>query len=148
MDAATLITESVMNDGMSALVGEVNADEAFAVVRAGQHEASARIGTRVVVGYPDRLESHDHEGEEEAMICFAGILAHALEREGVALVVTTGDETAMRARAASAEDDFRSLIMARLAAGTIDPQHAARLLMGRTGGIAAVLNSLGIGIAE
>lgn len=146
MDANLLITESVLNDGMSALVGEVTADEAFAVMRDGRHEAAARLGTRVLVGYPDRLESHDHEGTEEAMICFAGILASAINGD-VPLVITTGDEASLRARAASADADFHALITARLAAGTIDPAHAARLLIG-SGGLAAVLGSLGIGIAE
>lgn len=148
MDAALLITESVLNDGMSALIGEITADEAFAVILNGRHEAAARVGTRVVTGTPDELSSHNHEGVEEAMICFAGILDTYLNHEGVALVVTTGVETSLRRRAASSEDDFRSLITARLAAGTIDPEYATRLLMGRSGGIAAVLNSLGIGFVE
>jgi hypothetical protein len=128
MDAALLITESVINQGMSALISEITADEAYALVHEGQHQAAARVGTVVVTGHANGIDTHDHEGIEEAMICFAGILADAIER-GAAIVVTSGDEATMRARAASADDDFRTLILTRVATGSMEAATGNALLM-------------------
>lgn len=128
MEASLLITESVINAGMSALVAEVTADEAFAWIHEGEHYAVARIGSVNLVGGPDAVDRHDHDGEEEAMICFASHVAMVM-RDGDALVVTTGDEAALRARAQTSDDDFRALVMTRVATGSMSPATGQALLM-------------------
>lgn len=127
MDAALLITESVINQGMSALISEITADESFAFIQAGAHQAVARVGTVVVTGHPNGIDTHDHPGEEEAMICFAGIL-HEVLKDGVPIVVTTGDEATMRARAGTSDNDFRTLILTRVTMGSLDPMTGAAIL--------------------
>lgn len=127
MDAELLITECVLNQGMSALVSEIKADEAFTLIYNGHHEAVARVGTVVVTAHPNGIDTHDHPGVEEAMVCFAGILQAPIN-EDVPFVVTTGDEASMRARAATADNDFRTLTLARVASGSLDPESATAML--------------------
>lgn len=113
MDASLLITEAVINDGMSALVAEINADETVTTIIAGEHWAFARIDTRVIVADSHEMGSHPHTGEEEAMICFA-LKVRSLLDSGLPIIALVGDDAAIRARAASARDDQVALWAATL----------------------------------
>lgn len=83
MEASTLITECVLNDGIAALLSELGADEyVAAITEDGQHHGLARVGTRVVAGEPDALTTHDHGSEELAHQCLVSLMASALVQLG------------------------------------------------------------------
>ncbi len=99
MEASTLITECVLNDGMAALLSELGADEYVAAITAdGLHHGLARVGTRVVSGTPDGLDVHNHGSEDIAHGCLVGSLALALvEHGGTFTVITPTDGAALTA---------------------------------------------------
>jgi len=112
MDAAQLITESVLNDGgLCAIVDEVNSDEAFyAVNEQGGSAAAARVGNRLVVANGNRLDVANYPDEHKAMVTFACIYATALNVADSRVYVTSGEEHALNVRALSAKDDIAAIV--------------------------------------